>query len=277
MTLTDMLAPDITPLLPTEAVVQARGRALAAELGGRSSTRAPARPRRAPLVRTAAALGAVGAIAGLGALELFDGSVTSQAQAFPVFATHHVTPQEVSDSILGSFLKSEGGVPGNPPNPSAPDGPYWAEAASHAYAFSTYWGTAYTLKKYDPAIGYTVCSIYPDDQTPIVPWHGGWVGGCRTGKTLAEAASGWETIPDPHGIEFVQLVPEGTTAQVRVGNEPATAVPIHDGVLSIRVTSPATLTVHAGASTETHQLQPGVPMQPGGKAPSTQRRGAGHR
>jgi len=64
---------------------------------------------------------------------------------------------------------------------------------------------------------------------------------------------------------------------VSVGNEPATAVPIHDGVLSIRVTSPATLTVHAGASTETHQLQPGVPTQPGGKASSVRRPGAAHR
>jgi hypothetical protein len=277
MTLTDMITPDIAPLLPTDAVVQARGHALAAELGRRSSPRTRARPGRAPLVRLAAALGAVVVISGAGALGLFDGDATSQAQAFPVFNTPHVSPQSIGESILGSFLKSEGEVPGNPPNPSAPNGPYWADAASHAYAFTTYWGTAYTFKKYDRATGYTVCSVYPDYQTPVVPWHGGWVGGCRTAPTLAEAAAGWETIPDPNGIEFVQLVPAGTTAEVRVGSAAATAVPIRDGVLSIRVTSAATLTVHAGGSTETHQLEPGVPTQPGTKASSAQGRAAAHR
>lgn len=277
MTLTDMITPDIAPLLPSDAVVQARGHALAAELGRRSRAAAPARPRGGSLVRAAAVLGAVAAITGVGALALFDGSVISQAQAFPVFATPHVTPQEVSTSILGSFLKSEGEVPGNPPNPSAPNGPYWTEAASHAYAFSTYWGTAYTFKKYDPAHGYTVCSVYPDYQTPIIPWHGGWVGGCGTAQTLAGAAARWETIPDPKGIEFVQLVPAGTTAQVTVGSGPAAAVPVHEGVLSVRVTSPATLTIHAGSSTETHQLDPGVPTQPRRKAQPAPLRGAAHR
>lgn len=272
MTLTDILTPDIAPLLPADTVVQARGRALAAELARRSGPRATGRARRTPLVRAAAALAAAVAVSGASALELFDTSVTSQAQAFPVFATQHVTAQAVADSILGSFLKSEGGVPGNPPNPSALNGPYWADAASHAYAFSTYWGTAYTFKKYDAATGYTVCSVYPDDQTPVVPWHGGWVGGCRTAKTLPAAAAGWETIPDPKGIEFVQLVPAGTTAEVTVGGGPVTAVPVHDGVLSIRVTSAATLTVHAGSSTETHQLQPGVPTQPGTKGSRAQGR-----
>lgn len=255
MTVTDMITPDIAPLLQPEATVQARGRVLAAELGRPSSPGAPARRGRARSMRSLVALGAVAAIAGVAALELSDGGVVSQAQAFPVFATPHVTPQVVADSILGSFLKSQGDVPGSP---TALDGPYWQTAADHAYAFSTYWGTAYTFKKYDPSNGYTVCTIYPDYQTAVIPDHGGWVGGCQTGPTLARAvAGGWETSPDPSGVEFVQLVPAGTTAQVTVGSGPAKAVPVQHGVLSIRVTRPATLTVDAGSSTETHHLKPG--------------------
>jgi hypothetical protein len=275
MTVTDVITPDIAPLLPTDAIVQARGRVLAAELGRRSSSPgAAARPRPAPSMRSLAALGAVAAIAGVAALELSDGGLVSRAQAFPVFATPHVTPQVVADSILGSFLQSQGEVPGNPPNPSAPDGPFWRVAASHAYAFTTYWGTAYTFKNYDPATGYTVCTVYPDYQTTVIPYHAGWVGGCRTAPTLGQAAAGWETIPDPTGVEFVQLVPAGTTAQVTLGSEPAKAVPVHNGVLSVRVTSPATLAVHSGSSPETHHLDPGVPAQPGGRASSASGGGA---
>lgn len=277
MTVTDMITPDIAPLLPTDALVQARGRVLAAELGRRSSPGARARSPRAPSIRSLAALGVIAAIAGVAALELSDGGVVSQAQAFPVFGTPHLTPQEVKGSILGSFLKSQGSVPGNP---TGFDGPYWQEAASHAYAFSTYWGTGYTFEKYDRATGYTVCSIYPDYQTRVIPDHGGWVGGCSTGATLAEAAAGWQTVRDPNGLEFVQLVPAGTTAQVTQRSAPAKAAPVQNGVLSVRVTSPATLTVHSGSVTQTHQLDPGaqplgstsstfpVPNQPGGHASS---------
>ncbi len=258
MTLTDMITPDIAPLLPSDAVVKARGRVLTAELGRHSTASGAARPRPVPSMRSLAALDVVAAVAGVAVLEL-PGADVSQAQAFPVFATPHVTPQVIADGILGSFLKSEGEVPGNPPNPSAPDGPYWQQAASHAYAFSTYWGTAFAFKKYEPATGYTVCSVYPDYQTAVIPYHGGWVGGCRTAPTLGQAAAG-----DPHGVEFVQLVPAGTTAQVTIGRGPAEAVPVENGVLSVRVTGPATLTVHSGSSVQTHQLDTGVPTQSGG-------------
>jgi len=44
MTLTDMITPDIEHLLPTDAVVQARGRALAAELGSTPTTRRRSSP-----------------------------------------------------------------------------------------------------------------------------------------------------------------------------------------------------------------------------------------
>ena len=84
MTVTDMITPDIAPLLPTDAVVHARGRVLAAELGRRSSPGARARSPRAPSIRSLAALGVIAAIAGVAALELSDGGVVSQAQAFPV-------------------------------------------------------------------------------------------------------------------------------------------------------------------------------------------------
>lgn len=286
MTVTDVITPDIAPLLPTDAVVQKRGRVLAAELGRRSSPGAPARRRRAPSMRSLAALGAVAAIAAVATVGLSDGRLVSQAQAFPVFATPHVTPQAVADSILGSFLKSQGEVPGNPPNPSAPDGPYWQEAASHAYAFSTYWGTAYTFKKHDRATGYTVCTVLPDYQTTVIPDHAGWVGGCSTAPTVAQAAAGWYTVPDPSGVELVQLVPAGTTAQVTRGNGPAQPVPVQNGVLAVRVTSPAILTVHSGSSAETHHLDPaaqpvgsesynfGVPSQPGGHTSSASGGGA---
>src|ERR1700756_5307610 len=98
MTVTDVITPDIAPLLPTDAIVQARGRVPAAELGRRSSSPgAAARPRPAPSMRSLAALGAVAAIAGVAALELSDGGLVSRAQAFPVFATPPVTPQAVAD------------------------------------------------------------------------------------------------------------------------------------------------------------------------------------
>ena len=278
MTVTDMVTPT------SRRCCDRRDRTGARTCAGRRVRR-----RRSIRERGALAAGAVDAIAGGAGCRRGDRR-RCRARAVrpsrpglagtgvPGLGTPHLTPQEVEGSILGSFLKSQGSVPDNP---TGFDGPYWQEAASHAYAFSTYWGTGYTFEKHDRATGYTVCSIYPDYQTTVIPDHGGWVGGCSTAATLAEAAAGWQTVRDPNGLEFVQLVPAGTTAQMTPGNAPAKAVPVKDGVLSVRVTSPATLTVHSGSSTQIHQLDPRaqplgstsstfpVPSQPGGHASST--------
>jgi hypothetical protein len=247
------ITPDIASLLPGDEVVRARSRALLGELGRAPDAGKASRRRRAQLLVAGAAVTAIAAVA---TLEVSDGGSISQAQAYPVFATDHVTAEQITDGILGSFLKSEGSVPGAKPN--APDAPYWKDAANHAHAFATYWGTAYTLERHDSANGYTVCTILPDNQTAIIPDHGGWVGGCQTAPTLAAAVGGWTTVPDRHGVEFVQLVPAGTTARMAIGHGRPKTVAIPNGVLMTRVTKPTTLTVSVGSSTAVHHLVPGM-------------------
>ena len=248
----------------------ARGRAqlLAAIEGPPARRRAPIRlGRRHPLDRRSALGVAVGLAVALAAVlagggGLPGGGPIATAQAFPVFATPTISNREIANSILGSFLKSDGVGPRNPVAPGAsapppgPDAPYYTDAVRHAHAFATYWGTAYTFMRHDTK-GYSVCAIYPDYQTKIVPWHGGWVGGCATGPTLATAARGWETISDPHGVEFVQLVPAGTSAVLARAGESARPVTITDGVLCVRVTAPAELTVRRNGTSHTYHLRPG--------------------
>jgi hypothetical protein len=201
-----------------------------------------------------AAAGAVALAACAVLLGLSAGTSPQPAQAFPIFATPTVNPS----GILESFLKSEGMVPGNPPDPTKSDAGYWREAARHAHAFSTYWGAAYTLETYDKRDGYTVCTIYPDYQTPIIPDHGGWVGGCSTASTLAEAVEkGPAILQDPHGVEFVELVPAGATATLTYRDGPSVPVSITNGTLSVRVTRHATLRVRSRDSTTVYHLNPG--------------------
>jgi hypothetical protein len=202
----------------------------------RNRTAQPVRPRRAFPRRSVAAALAVAAAACVAALIAFSsGSSPSLAQAFPILGR----PGTGIPSTLASFLRS-GGVS--------------AQRARldvrHARAFRTPLGTGYVLTDRDAKV---ICVAAPG-------FDHHWGGTCGSAAAARrQGVGGLETF-SARSASFVDVLPQGATATIRVAGGPARATRLHDGVLAFLTSRPTSVTTRIDGHATTVRIL--VPTRP---------------
>jgi hypothetical protein len=199
-------------------------------------TAQPVRPSRAVPRRSVAAALAVAAAACVAALIAFSsGSSPSLAQAFPILGR----PGTGIPSTLASFLRS-GGVSAQ----------HARLDVRHARAFRTPLGTGYVLTDHDAKV---ICVVAPG-------FDHNWGGTCGSAAAARrQGVGGLETF-SARSASFVDVLPQGATATIRVAGGPARSGTLHDGVLAFLTNRPTTVTTRIDGHATTARIL--VPTRP---------------
>jgi hypothetical protein len=196
----------------------------------------PATRRRVMLRPSLAAALAVAAVACVAALiALSAGSSPSLAQAFPILSR----PRTGIPATLASFLRS-GGVSAEHANLDV----------RQARAFRTPLGTGYVLTDRDANV---MCVAAPG-------FDHNWGATCGSAASARRQGVGDLETFAPQGVSFVDVLPRGAIATIRVAGQRARPATLHDGVLAFVTGRPTTVMTRIAGRVTT--LRVAVPTRP---------------